>query len=263
MIEALQDLALVVVLIVIAAVLLRIVIRIRQGGGSMTTIMLGATDEFLTEEKRRAAETIVNENAGKKFEAQQSGEPQTPARDDITISREGGSIVSISTRSLQKHTWRIHPHLDVEDLQPPVVLFSIFDEDPRAGYEERLKSIASTALVPGSQEIADTREFKRARPAVTWDFLFNDVPGNMMSMVFQECAREKTRRGRERVSRSGASEFATVVVSNAPTGRKWLVTRATHLGEKTVSWCLPVEVRPGTVRHVRLTKRNMTVLNDQ
>ncbi len=70
-------------LIVVAAVLclvivtfVRISIRLRRGGGSLTTVVLGATDEFLTEDKKRAAETIVNENAGKRFEEQSSSAPE-------------------------------------------------------------------------------------------------------------------------------------------------------------------------------------------
>ena len=43
-------------------------------GSSMTTISLGATDLMLSEEKKRAAEVIVEQNAGKKCEEQASGE---------------------------------------------------------------------------------------------------------------------------------------------------------------------------------------------
>jgi len=41
----------------------------------MTTTVLGATDAFLTQDRRKAAETIVNENAGKKFEQLPSSDP--------------------------------------------------------------------------------------------------------------------------------------------------------------------------------------------
>ncbi len=71
-----------IALIVVAAVLclvivifVRISIRLRRGGGSLTTVVLGATDEFLTKDKKRAAETIVNENAGKRMEDQSSSAP--------------------------------------------------------------------------------------------------------------------------------------------------------------------------------------------
>jgi hypothetical protein len=55
------------VLLGVIGVFVRICVRLRRGGGSMTTLVLGATDGFLTKDRSRAAETIVNENAGKKF----------------------------------------------------------------------------------------------------------------------------------------------------------------------------------------------------
>ena len=72
-------LALIVVLAAVAMVtgiFIRISIRLRRGGGSLTTSVLGATDGFLTQEKSKAAETIVNENAGKKFEQLPSSDPK-------------------------------------------------------------------------------------------------------------------------------------------------------------------------------------------
>ncbi len=71
-----------IILITVVAVFIRICIRLRRGGGSLTTVVLGATDEFLTRDRKRSAETIVNENAGKKFEAQKSGDPAAPGRKD-------------------------------------------------------------------------------------------------------------------------------------------------------------------------------------
>jgi hypothetical protein len=65
-----------VVLFLVVAVFVRIGLRLKRGGGSLTTIVLGATDEFLTQDRSKAAETIVNENAGKKFEDQSSNEPK-------------------------------------------------------------------------------------------------------------------------------------------------------------------------------------------
>jgi hypothetical protein len=64
-------------LLLVTGIFVRICIRLRKGGGSMTTIVLGATDAFLTHDRRKAAETIVNENAGKKFEEVPLAEPET------------------------------------------------------------------------------------------------------------------------------------------------------------------------------------------
>ena len=63
-------------LVLIITVFIRTSMRLRKGGGSLTTTVLGATDELLTSDQRKAAETIVNINAGKKLEEQGSGEPE-------------------------------------------------------------------------------------------------------------------------------------------------------------------------------------------
>jgi hypothetical protein len=66
----------VMVVVLVVAIFIRISAKIRRGGGSLTTTVLGATDDFLTLEKRKAAETIVNENAGKRFETLPSADPK-------------------------------------------------------------------------------------------------------------------------------------------------------------------------------------------
>ena len=65
-------------LVIVTGLFIRISMRVRRRGGSLTTIVLGATDGFLTSEKSKAAETIVNENAGKKLEEQKSAGPANP-----------------------------------------------------------------------------------------------------------------------------------------------------------------------------------------
>ena len=56
------------VLILVIGGYIRICIKLRKGGGSLTTIGLGATYEWMTKERRKASETILNMNAGKKQE---------------------------------------------------------------------------------------------------------------------------------------------------------------------------------------------------
>jgi hypothetical protein len=65
-----------VTLLFVIGVFVWISVRLRRGGGSLTTTVLGATDGFLSAEKSKAAETIVNENAGKRFEGERSEQPK-------------------------------------------------------------------------------------------------------------------------------------------------------------------------------------------
>jgi len=66
--EIVPLIAIVAVLIATIGGYIRICIRLRKGGGSLTTIGLGATYEFLNKDRRKAAATILNMNAGKKQE---------------------------------------------------------------------------------------------------------------------------------------------------------------------------------------------------
>lgn len=63
--------AVLISLAVIIGIFIRIAIKIRKGGGSLTTVMLGATDHFLTKEKSRAAEVIVNQKSDRRLEVEQ------------------------------------------------------------------------------------------------------------------------------------------------------------------------------------------------
>jgi hypothetical protein len=82
MIDALPLLTLLGLLVVVVGTFIRISMKLRRGGGSMTTIALGATDAFLSHDRRKAAETIVNENAGKKFHQVPSPGPPTSASEE-------------------------------------------------------------------------------------------------------------------------------------------------------------------------------------
>jgi len=69
------------VLVGFAAFFIHVALRVRKGGGSLTTIALGATDEFLTTDRSKAAEVIVERNAGKREESQSSRDPKEQDED--------------------------------------------------------------------------------------------------------------------------------------------------------------------------------------
>lgn len=71
------------VLAALFAFLTYVIRRVRKGGGSMTTIAMGATDEFLNKDQSKAVEVIVERNAGKKLEEQESGSPQEGRKSQI------------------------------------------------------------------------------------------------------------------------------------------------------------------------------------
>jgi hypothetical protein len=78
-------LALFLILLLVIGFFIRITVRVRRGGGSLTTIALGATDAFLNKDRRKAAEVIVNQNAGKMLDAQGSEGPNNLDVSDSTF----------------------------------------------------------------------------------------------------------------------------------------------------------------------------------
>ena len=65
-----------VIILLVVIVFVRLSIVLRRRGGSLTTTVLGATDGFMAQEKSKAAETIVNENAGKYVDRLPSSDPK-------------------------------------------------------------------------------------------------------------------------------------------------------------------------------------------
>ena len=65
-----------VIFLIIGIILLVISPKFRRSGSSMhMTTFFGATSEFYNAEQKQAMEQIVEEQAGKKMEEQESGEP--------------------------------------------------------------------------------------------------------------------------------------------------------------------------------------------
>lgn len=65
-----------IVITALAFLLTKLFRNVEKGGGSMPVTFYGATDAFMDTDKRKAAETIVEERAGKKMEEQSSEEPK-------------------------------------------------------------------------------------------------------------------------------------------------------------------------------------------
>jgi hypothetical protein len=64
----------IVILVVASAIFIRISRKARRGGSGATVTGFGALYDLHNRDKRRAIETIVEVNAGKKLEEQKSGE---------------------------------------------------------------------------------------------------------------------------------------------------------------------------------------------
>jgi hypothetical protein len=96
--------------------------------------------------------------------------------------------------------------------------------------------------------------------AALWDSLFRDVPGDKINLLYcYPAAKPKSKRGKARGV--AMPPVATMLASNGAPGTKWVVTRAILHEDRSVCWCLPVTVSTGKTTKIRLTPRNMMVLD--
>jgi len=75
--DVLALLLILALLIGVISIFVKVSQSLRKGGGSWATICLGATDEFYSHDQKKAIEVIVNKNANKKMEEQDSSEPES------------------------------------------------------------------------------------------------------------------------------------------------------------------------------------------
>jgi hypothetical protein len=156
--------------------------------------------------------------------------------------------------------WKLHPVLSVPKLFPPAVLFSLFDSDPLEKYKEALERLSQRALdkqadpPPG----VDPQIFQQSKLIVAWDTVFQEIPGNKVGLLYQN---PEQSRGSGDADKQGGGQMVWVgIMSNAPAGPKWFVTRAAQLGGQPVCWCIRIDVEKGKTSEVVLTAENMTVL---
>ena len=65
-----------VFLCIVIGVLIKISVKIRRGGGGITPVLLGSTFELHNKDRQKAIEMIVELNAGKKMEEQESSDTE-------------------------------------------------------------------------------------------------------------------------------------------------------------------------------------------
>jgi hypothetical protein len=170
-----------------------------------------------------------------------------------------------SMEDFQREAWGLRPILDVPGLYPPAVLFTILDSDPRPKYRDQLKRIQEKAdrQVSDSGSSPDAKLMQQSQLSAAWDLVFRDVPGDRITLLFQNPERPASQQGVPKESGSVGPAYAVMIKSNAPPGTKWLATRSTRLMDQVVCWCLPVELETGKSTDVALTLRNIIVLDSE
>jgi hypothetical protein len=126
-----------------------------------------------------------------------------------------------------RKTWRIQLSLRVRGRVPFEVSYAFFDEDPVPAFKAAVKKWQSKSGSVSGEE-------RRAVMVAAWDGVFKKVPGNHLYQL-----------------RPGGTQ---TVASNAPDGKKWIVTKAVQIKGKSVCWSFPVKVKTGEEIAVTLTE---------
>jgi hypothetical protein len=161
--------------------------------------------------------------------------------------------------NFESEAWGLHPKLDMPDLFPPAVMFSIHSSDPHAKYRSALQKLSELKQHGGldAPPVLTTGMMRQLTLRAAWDSVFHDIPGDRIGLLYQN-GESQSRAGAE-----GMQSFAVVIKSTEPPGKKWIATRATEFRGKTVCWCVPVEVARGERLDVQLTADNMITLESE
>lgn len=162
-----------------------------------------------------------------------------------------------SMEDFRKESWRVHPVLDVPELLPPAVMFSIFDSDPRSRYTDILQRMSEKQREQASEPEQSLRPqlMRQGLLSAAWDAVFHDVPGDKIALLCQSKFREMSGE-----FPGGGPTYWLTIGSTERAGTKWLVTRATQFEGKPVCWCMSINVEKGATTEVALTKQNMIAL---
>jgi hypothetical protein len=118
-------------------------------------------------------------------------------------------------------TWRVQLALRFPGAAPFEAAYAIFDEDPLPAFKAAVKKWQANRKEKGPVK----GEERQAAMTVSWDEGFKKIPGNRLYQL-------------------RSSRLASVA-SNAPDGKKWIVTKVVEIKGKPVCWYLPVEVKTG------------------
>ncbi|MEN6428130.1 MAG: hypothetical protein ABFE13_22505 [Phycisphaerales bacterium] len=141
-------------------------------------------------------------------------------------------------------TWTLEHSLDMPGLNPPVVQWAIFDEDPLLQFTRRIEArreeLASRLNAAGNPQRRDM--VRSTQISAVWDGAFREITADNLQLLT--------------AAHRGTFSFT----ANTPPGRKWFVTKIVTIDKKAFCWCVPIEARTGKSIPVILNKKNIVDL---
>jgi hypothetical protein len=159
---------------------------------------------------------------------------------------------------LMGESWSLHPILDVPEGFLPAVMFAIRDTDVSSVYRKVLQKLIEQQKERQADRGGSVAPelMRQAMLRVAWDSVFRNVPGNEVGLLFRNEGGQESNDGQE----AEAPVSMVLIKSNAPEGRKWIVTRATAYEGKVVCWSVSFDARNGERAEVVLSEDNMITL---
>jgi len=137
--------------------------------------------------------------------------------------------------------WTLEQSLDMAGLNPPVVQWAIFDEDPMLQFTRRLEARGEDlATRLNAATNAQRKDMVRgAQISAVWDAAFHKITADNLHLL------------------TPAPRGTFSFMANTPPGRKWFVTKTVTIDKKAFCWCVPIEARAGKSIPVILNKENL------
>ncbi len=137
-------------------------------------------------------------------------------------------------------TWTLEQSLDMPELNPPVVQWAIFDEDPLPPFTRRLEArredLATWLNAASNPQRKDM--VRSAQISALWDGAFHKITADNLHLL------------------TAAPQGTFSYTTNTPPGKKWFVTKVVTIDKRAFCWCVPIEARAGKSIPVILNKKN-------
>jgi hypothetical protein len=125
-------------------------------------------------------------------------------------------------------------NLQASDLLPSAVQWAFYDKDPVPAFKAQIRRINQ---LRGAEIEAAKEDKNKGWMWAQWDRGFKEISGDRLYLL--------------------TSDNPHPFESNAPDGKKWIVTKVRLTKGKPVCWCIPVEVKYGEEIKVTLTEKNV------
>jgi len=138
-----------------------------------------------------------------------------------------------------RDTWRLRVRLTVS-LDPPVVQYGVFTEDPRGQFSSDLRRV-ERVFQQKLTEMGDREKrqaLRRNQLAAVWSHLFRSLKGDEVYLLVRPPS-------------------DTAFMSNVPAGAKWLVTKPVQIEGRPFCWSVPFEAVPGEEVEISLAENNV------